>query len=278
MIGLVVLFSMAVVLLLALPVHSFDFPTSRSEGLGGATVLSEPTASAMVSIPGGAIEDRRYRLDMGYHRLFAMRELNYSFVAGAYRYGETQVALGICQFGGSDLYAEQTVKISGARRFKQFTAGAVFTYQQLSFGGGYSSLSAVSFGLGGTYRRGPMHWALVLDNLNSPKFDPDAPKTDPKCTLSGELKGKESYSMVGRATFESGERPQFGLGQIIHVSYNGSLFWGISTSPTKYGGGMILKFGRSNWTYATSYHPVLGFTHTFSLAYRLGNPPGGWTD
>jgi len=276
--GRAVLISVVALLSLALSVHSFDFPTSRSEGLGGATVLSEPSASAMVSIPGGAIEDRRFRLDMGYHRLFAMRELNHSFVAGAYRYGETQVALGFSQFGGSDLYSEQSIKVCGARRFKQFTAGATFTYQQLSFGGGYASLSAISFGLGGTYRRGATRWALVLDNLNSPKFDPNAPETDPKCTLSGELKGKESYSMVGRATFEPGERPQYGLGQIIHISYRGSLFWGISSSPTKYGGGLLLKFGRSEWTYAGSYHPVLGFTHTFSLAYRLGNPSGGWTD
>jgi len=249
---------------------AFEFITGRGIGLGQSVILSRSSASELVSTPSEGISDGEMKLEFSVNRKFEIKDLDQAFIAAAYRCRRFSFTLGLSQFGYSDLYSERTAKTGVAWHVNSFTVGTTLSAMLVYFGGGYKSLSAATFGMGVSYKTPKVIVAVTADNLSSPRLDPNSPPINPKYSVYLEVLGEGSYSLTGRATLEKTERPQFALGQKIDVSQRGALFWGLSTGPLQYGGGVEVTFPKSRISYAASYHPVLGFSHSGSLSFCFG--------
>jgi hypothetical protein len=254
---------------------AFEFITGRGTGLGQAVILSRSAASVLVSVPNDGIADRELKLELGVNRKFELKDLDQAYIAAVYRRHGFTYTLGLSQFGYRDLYSERTVKIGAAWHFNRLTVGTNVSAMLVYFGGGYERLSAATLGGGLSYRTKRIIGAVAVDNLTSPRLDPNSKAVNPKYAAYLEIIGEGTYSVVGRMTLEKSERPQFAIGQKIDVSSYGSLFWGLSTAPLQYGGGFEVIIRKSHITYSTSYHPVLGFSHTVSVSYHFQIASGG---
>ncbi len=257
-------------LVIASTANGFDYLTTRGVGLGQTVVLSDASASAMLVVPAGSFDDGQGMVELGAVRRFELKDLDQGFVSAAYRYGRLTYALGVTQLGDGEYYAERTVLASAAYHLSRVTLGIKASAMQIDFGGHYDNLSAGSVGMGFSYRGGRILIAAAADNVNWPQLDQNSEKIRPSYTLYTEIIGGGSYSVTGKFTVQDREKPVLGVGQKIGLSSIASVFWGISTEPIIYGGGLELIYKRSLITYATSYHPTLGFSHTLSLSFMIG--------
>jgi hypothetical protein len=248
-------------------VRAYDLMSPRGTGMGNTVVLSSPTAANLVNVVGIGLGRGQWRLDGGYNRRFELADLDRVYLAGAWRWRQWLLAAGAQQFGNPDLYAEQLLKGSVAFRFDSLCFGASLSGMQVQLGNGYGTLRASTVGVGVSYRRGRLLGALAADDLTSPRLVAGSRATLPSYSALMEILGFGSYSITGRMTLQRNQTPQFALGQIISLSGHGSLFWGFSTAPTEYGGGFEIYIPSGSLSYATSVHPVLGFTHTVSFSY-----------
>ena len=246
---------------------AFEYITSRGAGMGGTVILSEPSASILVSVPGGGIAAGEWQIETGYNRKYELADLEHLFLAAAYRWRAITSAVGLSQFGRSDLYTERTMKWSLAVQVDSLSIGASLSRMAVDIGNNYGQLRAATLGIGGSYRTRRLFLAVEADNLTSPKLHKQAVAIRPVYSFYSELKGKGSFSITARAAFEKREKPQWALGQRIRLSDGSAFFWGISAEPTEYGGGIELRVKAGSILYATSVHPVLGFSHTISVSY-----------
>lgn len=250
---------------------SFDFITGRGIGIGRTVMLSRSSASALLLVPSGGISDGQAKVELAVLRRFEIKDLDQALVAAAYRKNAVTYSVGLTQFGHRDLYSEQTARFAVAFHFDSLTVGAAISAMLVEFGGHYDRLSGSTLGAGISYRFGRLFGAFTAENLTSPKLYENSEGIRPKYSIYAEIIGKGSYSIAGRLTLEDREKPQFGVGQKIELERFGSLFWGLSTKPILYGGGIEFLFRGSAISYATSYHPTLGFSHTVGVTYDFGS-------
>jgi len=246
---------------------AFDFSSGRGIGLGQSVLLSETSASSLVNLPGAGINNNQWKMELGVNRKFELKELDEIIIAGALRKGKFSFSLGLSQFGYADLYSEKTVKLSSAYVINEISFGLSFSGLFLDFGGGYEGLSALTFGLSANYHKKNYYASFMADNLTLPKLEENSPEYRPKFNFYFEYDTQKSFSVTARTTFENRQKPQFALGQIIDISTDASILWGLSSEPLIYGGGLEYDFKSMLFDYTVSYHPVLGFTHGISITY-----------
>jgi len=256
--------------LLAATAAAYDMTTVRTEGLGGAIALSRPNATDLTELPVASLPEGRLLIDLGATRQYELSQLDQAFLAFAGRYRLLTAAASVSFFGDEDLLLERTSKLALAAAYQHYHLGATISHRHLSFGGGFESLSATTFGLSAAFHWRPIHLALVGDNLSRPRLHQAAPPEEPRYSLFAEIEGRGSYSVVARATAQTNQDLQLAFGQLVQVTDYGLIFWGIATQPMKYGGGIQLTYGPTLITYAASYHPDLGFSQTISLSFALG--------
>lgn len=264
-------------LVLAAGGFAFDMRDARAGGLGRTVLLSRPTAVNLVNGPSDGLALGTWEGEAGYHRRFEMADLDYLFVAGAYRRRSVTIALGASQFGKPDLYAEQLLKGSIAYHYRRATFGGSLSAMQLQIGNGYGGLRAATVGLGGALTSHGFKVALGADNLVKARFVDNGTPVEPTFTLLTEYVGHRAFSLMGRIRWEDLQKPQFGLGQMIRLSGESAFFWGIGTAPLEYGGGIEINITFGSVTYAATIHPVLGLSHTVTLSYKSWHrkPKGG---
>jgi len=187
------------------------------------------------------------------------------------RRGRVSVAIGASQFGKAELYAEQTLKGMLSYQYDSLTIGGSLSAMQVQIGAGYGTLRAATVGFGASYRTRRFLGALTADNLTSPSLTENSPVKNPNYSIHTELIGLGSYSITSRTTFVSKLKPQFAVGQIWQIADRATLFWGVSTQPTKYGGGVQLNVRKGTFTYAVSVHPVLGLSHAVTFGFGTQN-------
>lgn len=239
--------------------------------MGRAVILSRSSASELLAVPAGGLGVGQGLVEIGFGRAFEMSELDNLYVAGAYSFGSITTAVGFSQFGHSDLYMEQTARLSLACRRDSLTVAVTFSGVQVSFGGGYERLNAAALGCGLSYRTRRVITAVTGENLTAPSLDGNSHEINPVYSGYAELVGPGPYSLTGRVTLEREEKPQFALGQKIDLSTKAAFFWGITTAPLKYGGGLEVDFNGRSLTYAASYHPTLGLSQTVALSLAFGS-------
>jgi hypothetical protein len=208
-----------------------------------------------------------------------LSDLDQVYLAGTKRWRRWTISLGASQFGKTDFYAEQLLKGSISFQYDSLGIGASLSALQVQIGDNYGTLRAVTAGFGLSYRWRRILAAVTVDNLTQPKLTDYSEGIPSVYSLYTELLGKGgAYSVTGRITLEDEQKPQFGLGQIIRLSPRGSFFWGISSAPLEFGGGLEVYIPSGSLTYATSVHPVLGFSHTVSFIYGSSRKPAKGTD
>jgi len=259
---------LALCLIVAPEARSFDLTTSRGPGMGRTQMLSRSSASTLVNLPSGGIKSGEWHVESGYNRRFELRDLDQSFLAAAYRRKAITAALGLSQFGKGDLYSERTMKASLAYRIDSVSIGMSLSGMLVDIGSGYGQLRAATVGVGASYRRARWFTTIVIDNLTSPRLAENSVTVKPILSFYTELIGRGSFSVTGRATFQETESPQYALGQRISLSGGSAFFWGLSSAPLEYGGGIELHLRDIRLFYATTIHPVLGLSHTVAVAYR----------
>ncbi len=254
----------------------FDPAADIADGMGNTIVLTDPSALELLSVPVAGIDDGDFRIESGYSRKFGMKELDRVYLAAVRRFGSVTAALGISQFGRGDLYAEKLGRLSLAYHVDSLTVGASVSALMLEFGGGYDNLSGVTVGVGCGFRSRRLKTALMFENLTTPRLHAGSPEVNVVSSLYLELQGPGPYSMTGRVAVERTEKPQFGLGQKIRLSKRGSFFWGVTSEPRTYGGGIDVNYRSYIITIAASYHSTLGLSHHVSVSLvRFGNDKPG---
>lgn len=268
--------SLATILVLTLAaVQGFAFESiqSRSPGMGRTVLLSRPTASDLLNIPDSRLDSTRILFETGYNRRFELADLDHLFLAGTYRRDKVTFAFGASQFGKTDLYAEQFLKGSVTYKRNSLSLAASLSAMQVQIGNDYGGLQAATFGLGASWTGSKFLVSMVADNLTQPNlYDNGVPITR-NLTVLSEYQGPGPYSITGRLRVERGQKPQFGIGQMIRLSKRSYFFWGVATAPLEYGGGLEIDIPIGSISYATSVHPVLGFSHTVSLSFRSPRAP-----
>ena len=269
-----------VLILTALPsmARPFDVHDSRAGALGRGMLLSNPTAMNLVGAASDGLERGTGLFEAGFHRRYELSDLDYLFLAGAWRYRQVTVAVAASQFGKSDLYAEQLLKGSAALHYRRFTFGMSLSGMQVQIGNGYGGLRAATFSLTGGMSSKRFTVALSSDNLTRPRLVDGAIPYEPTHTLLAEYHGVEAFSFVGRVRFQKLQKPQFGLGQMIRLSGRSAFIWGIGTAPVEYGGGIEIDIPFGAVTYVANIHPVLGLSHTVTLVWKLGSRHRGGDD
>lgn len=263
------------VLLLMLSTASagaFEFMAPRGTGMGRTVSLSLASATSQLNLRSRGLKAGGWQLESGYNRRFELADLDHIYLAAATRWRRWTVAVGASQFGRTDLYAEQLLKGSVSFQYDSLSVGASISAMQVEFGNGYGRLRAVTAGLGVSYRWRRILAAVTVDRMTSPKLTDYSENIPPTYSLHTELLGKNgAYSVTGRVTVEEFQKPQFALGQIIRLSHRGSFFWGVSSAPLEFGGGLEIYVASGSVIYASSVHPDLGFTQTVSFTYGSGH-------
>jgi len=267
-----ILKSVILPLLLSLSASAYDIESGRQSGMGGCVLLSTPTASGFLSCPVAFLEKKRINVESGYQRKFELSDLDKIFISGGYRFGNFSTAIGISQFGRKDYYIEHVVRSAVTYNQDKFAGSVIMSGRLLNISGalGKLSLSAFSLGLAGGVHYKKYHLGIVIDNFNQPKLYDTDEKQNILYNIYGEVEGSDRFSITAHLSMERYEKPIISIGQYIRLAGQHALFWGVSNNPLTYGGGVEVHFYDFGLIYATSYHPVLGFTHNVSLNYKRG--------
>lgn len=255
---------------LGMAAHGYDLMTGKGIGMGHTLVLTAPSATTQVNLPTAACEPGKWHLEGGYNRRFELSDLDQLFLAGAVRVRSFTFALGVSQFGKTDLYAEQTIKGSVTFHYRRLSFGPTISGMQVEIGDGYGGLRAATVGGGLAVTWPRVALGLSADNLTRPSLIEGSLPAEPVYALYSELEGHGAYTINGRIAWEKRQDPQYGIGQTIRLTERGTFFWGVAFNPMEYGGGIEIGLADGKIAYATSVHPVLGFSHTVSFSY--GSP------
>lgn len=254
---------------------AYDFLSSRGTSLGQATLLSNPAPSEMLNLPSGALERGEFRFETGLNRAFDLKDFDQFMMAASGRKGRFSLAAGFSQFGRSELYTEQTAKVTLAAHFDSLTLAVGASHLLVGFGGSYADLSATTFHASTAFRYRWLYLGLGADNLTSPSLNDGSPKTNPVCVAALEYKSSRGVSILGRVQLQERERPRFSLGQHIGLGDKAALMLGVVTAPVQFGGGVEFSLKGGRLTYGMAIHPVLGLTQTLAISYGNGAQRSG---
>jgi len=254
-----------IILILVSNCVGFEFDSEKSIGMGGTYLLSKPSAVELLSVPTNKIKPNYFSFSSGFSRSFEIDELDKIFLAFSYRHGMISWAVGLNQLGNSDYYSERTVRLTTGLYYSSFTLSMSYSIRIYEFGTAYENLSGHSFGMGLGYAFQRIITAFTIDNINKPKLYEDGITFKPKYNFYAEMLGFGKYSITCRVSMQEEKKPQIGVGQKVDLSSFSSIFWGFSTEPTTYGGGVEIDYKGKSLQYAASIHPVLGLSQTISI-------------
>ena len=264
--------------LLTVPVSAFELIPSQGIGMGQTFILSYPKATTLVNVPSGGLPTGNWQVEAGFNRRFELSDLDQVFVAGAVSRGKITAAAGLSQFGKRDFYKELTGKLQVAYQYDSLSLGLSFSGLMVYLGEGYGRFSTQTIGMGVAYRYGNYFAAFTADNLTVPQLYDKAVSFKSNYSLYAEVVGLGKHLLTAKVTWEKYQKPRFGFGQKLYLARQGAFFWGLSTEPMEYGGGIEFYFNKWGLSYATSYHPVLDFSHTISFSYGFHRPTERKTD
>lgn len=250
-------------------VSAFDFIRGNSASLGGCSLISDPSASEMLSVPSSAFDSKSGKVELGINRMHNMKEFDRIYLASAYKLNRFSFALGFSQQGQSDLYTEKIGRIAAAAHIDSVSIGFNMSLMSVGFNEHYPSVSGLAVGFGATYLNKYFATGLTIDNINTPRLENESIKFKPRMNLYGEYNGRETFAVLSRITVQESEKPQFGLGQRVNLNNNASIHWGVSTAPTIYGAGLELIYKMTKISYNASYHPVLGLSQNIFFEYGI---------
>lgn len=255
-------------------VLSFEIKTDRGLAIGGASLLSDPSASDVVSSPG-FIPSNAPLFSAGLQRRYNLRELDNATVAAAFQSRGIVLALGLQQVGRAAYFAEKTARLTVGYMHRQITIAGALSTRELEFGSTqYSSLTAGALGVSLSFAHRLFRATLTADNLNAPGFAPSAPAEGRFVEAQFQPKSQSMLSVVLRARAREQRKIQYGLGQALQISERFRLLWGLENRPLQYGAGFDIRLARVTIIYGGRFHSQLGYTQQASVAYDFGRDSG----
>ncbi|MBN2227374.1 MAG: hypothetical protein JW763_08410 [candidate division Zixibacteria bacterium] len=246
-------------------VLGYGITGGRDIGLGGAVLISAPTASELLVCPFAMIEKDRLLIESGYSRKFELSDLEEVYASAGYRFGAVTASVGISQLGRSDYYLEQLLRAGLAASYRDYTIGLIISGKTVEFGNRVDDFRAAAIGVTAGVNHGRYHFGICADNLNHPKIADNSEPDYRRVGIYLELEGPARYSLCGRLLMEEHARPRATVAQYFRLYHDNAIFWHVSTRPMTYGGGVEIAYSRLRVRYAVSHHPALGFTHAVSL-------------
>ncbi len=262
--------SLIIVMLLIAPVQAYDISGGRQAGMAGAVVFSVPSASDYLICPSPVIDKGRLLLESGWYRKFELAELDKVFLTAGYRYNNISAGFGFSQLGETDYYTEKILRTVLAYHYRNITGGLIASGRILEIGPNRGRFRAGSIGLSAAMKYKQFNLGMTIDNINRPRMADVLEGENIVLNLLVEYNGGSTHSLVGGVKWEKGYDPRISLGQLINITENNALYWGLSQNPLMYGGGFEMEYSDFTFVYALSFHPVLGFSHNVSLRYSAG--------
>ena len=259
------------ILIVMIPAMGFGYGITggRDVGLGGAVLLSAPSASDLLACPFAMVDKNRLLVESGYSRKFELSDLDEIYACAGYRMGAVTATVGMSQFGKSDYYLEQLLRAGLAVNYKYYTVGLILSGKTVEFGNRADDFRAAAIGVTAGVNYGRYHFGLSADNLNHPKIAENSEADYRRVGVYLELEGPARYCLCGRLLMEEHAKPRATVAQYVRLYRDNALFWNVSTKPMTYGGGVEIAYSRLRVRYAVSHHPALGFTHAVSLGANL---------
>lgn len=251
-------------------VHSQSFMSADIVANGGSPSLSNPSSSAMISIPGLTTSESKYLFDIGWERKYQLRELDQMYLSVTVSTPIGSISAGFDQFGTTNLYQEKTARMVFSHPFGNVGGGILIEGSQVSFQEGFESLSRLSLGCGMSATYSSLTVAVAGYDLNSPSYADGSLAASPNGQVYVEYSGANNARASAYLKCSDQSKPQFGIGQRLSISSQADLLFGAETLPTEYSAGVHLKHGKSVFSYAATYHADLGISHVMSFGFGWG--------
>ncbi len=248
---------------------SFQFPTARADALGGTALLSAPTPTEQLLSGTQMAPTEKLSFEFGYQRQYDLKELDLLYSAFSYKIKNYNFLLGFAQLGDPSIYTQKNIRAGLLYSNSFFTVGSFLTHESHDFNKHYQSLNQTAVGFSLQFRYKVFIINALLDNINQPLLTESSQKLDRKLTIFAELLGNAYYKTTLKFSTRKGYDNKFGIGESLKISRIGTLMFGFSTAPIEFGGGFEVRWNKSDLIYNSSYHPVLGFTHTMSFVVTL---------
>lgn len=248
---------------------AFDLESGRSYGLGGATLLSDPSALDLINMSAIQTRENGLKLELGLQRRYQLSELDQAVFGAVYRRRWFSVGLGFQQMGKSSYYSEKTVRSSLVFHFRRLSLGASISGRWYQFGGAYQTLGAGSVGLAAGAEIERILLAVRLENLNGPRLYEGAESEPRILSVEMEYLSSGAFTLSGQAEFRENRSPSLGVGQSARLSRRARMFWGVAFRPLLYGAGLEVEVSGYRLLYSGWFHPDLGYSHSASLLFDL---------
>jgi competence ComEA-like helix-hairpin-helix protein len=254
---------------------SFEFSGNqvRYLAMGGTSAAYVNDSGALMSNPAGLSMTTNFHAAAEYSNLFGMSELNASIFTAKHSFGAQAVGVGVQTFGNK-LYHEQTV-IAGysLRPFQMVSVGVSLRYYHLAIEK-YGSIGVMSMDVGFIARLHPtVQWGMFCHNLNKSRIGsrdeaiPQIFSTGIYCTPVQSI--HLALDLVKDVLHPLSTR----IGCEYQLFDRLFLRAGVMTELDQITFGGSFQFNHFQTGYAGQYHPDLGLTHQFAIAFFFSKTP-----
>ena len=258
-----------VLLLFTTTVHAqtISVSSARSDALGGTVILSDVTPNDIFLAGASPQLNSTIAIELSYKRQYDLKELDILQSAVAYSKNNITFAGSFTQFGDPELYTQKLLRGGILYTKSKFTVGTFISSETHDFNNHYESLHNTTFGMSLSYFSDKFISSMLVDNVTKSKLTSESPQTFPKLKISTELLLFPNHITTLSMTTEKEKEKKLGIGESVKISQYAQILFGFSTAPKEFGAGLELSFNKSSFIYTSSYHPVLGLTHTVSFLF-----------
>jgi len=249
---------------------AFNHPaTSPTVAACGETFADRSFSAGMtLNNPAAVCLMDRFSAEFSGQRLYALSELDSYLAAGAIRRGKWGLAGSFQSLGESDFYLETTfMPCIGYNIAHNLYIGGSIAYNRIEMGESYGNLSSLSFGCGVIFI--PASDWMTYASLKNPH----EPEITEGSMIHRELDAGITVTRFDDVDFavgvsaRSGDDVRYKIGETYRLSSSLSVSAGIMTSPFAPSFGCRFSLDSFDLLYAYRYHPELGGTHLWGIAF-----------
>ncbi len=255
------------------------FPAGEYTTIGGNAAAMGLTSVAtgdhwsLFNNPAGIGWLTHYSAGTYYENRFLVKELGIKAVGIVLPFRPGTVGVTFLHYGFS-LYNEMKTGIVVGRKFgNHFSAGVQIDYLRIHQGDDLGNRNLFTFGIGLQYKVNS-HLSLGMHLYNPVPFhiSPDEKERMIPLLRLG-LSWNPSEQLISNLEISKDDQstPSFKGGLEYHIVKPLSIRVGLMTNPAIFTFGFGLEFGGLTFDFASSYHPVLGYSPQVSLIYTLKN-------
>jgi hypothetical protein len=240
----------------------------RATAMGGASV-SNADFWSIANNQAGLAWLKSGTMGFSFENRFMLADIMEERAAVAIPFSIGTFGFSINRFG-NNLYHELSASLVYSRKFgKYFGAGLEFDYQRLSLAGDYGNRNLVSCQIGLMYQSDKkLTIGIHIFNPVPVKLTNCETEYLPTgMTIGMTYRFSKQFVAVIEAEKELGQLPILRAGSEYHFTKSLFARIGFSTTPMSFSFGFGVATGKFILDFASSYHPVLGFSPSGSITY-----------